>query len=60
MEESNGSLKAPKPKANGVNGHLNGKSHLNGHLNGHAVVPRRRTSQQGPGFVTRGFSIIAR
>ncbi|KAH8902456.1 hypothetical protein BR93DRAFT_887083 [Coniochaeta sp. PMI_546] len=62
MEESNGSLKASKAKgkANGVNGHLNGKSHLNGHINGHAVVPRRRTPQQGPGFVARGFSIIAR
>lgn len=60
MEESNGSLKTLKAKANGVNGHLNGKSHLNGHINGHAVVPRRRTSQQRPGFVARCFSIIAR
>ena len=61
MEESNGSFKTAKAKANGVmNGHLNGKPHLNGHINGHAVVPRRRTQKQGRSVVGRGFSVIAR
>jgi hypothetical protein len=60
MEEGNGSLIAVKAKANGVNGHMNGKSHLNGHINGHAVVPRRRRPAQGPGFVARVFSILVR
>lgn len=59
MEESNGSLKAPKGKASGGNG-PNGKSHLNGHINGHAVVPRRTRPAQGRGLISRGFSIVAR
>lgn len=60
MEGTNGSLKGPKAKANGVNAHINGKTHHNGHINTKAVVPRRRTTPQGPGLVARGFSIIAR
>ena len=60
MEESNGSLRGPKAKANGVTNQMNGKSHLNGHINGHAVVPRRRTPPKGRGFLARGSSIVAR
>lgn len=56
MEESNGSLKTLKPMAVCGNPLLP----LDEHINGHAVVPRRRKPAQGPSFVARGFSIVAR
>jgi hypothetical protein len=72
MANSNGSLKGLKAKANGLNGHVNGKAtelstSINGALNGinpnpnsHAMVPRRNSTRRQRGFVVRSFSIIAR
>lgn len=61
-----------KAKANGLNGHVNGRvtemsTHLDGALNGvkpnlnsHAVLPRRHTTRRQRGFVARSFNVIAR
>lgn len=72
MASSNGSMQGLKAKANGLNGHVNGRvtemsTHLDGALNGvkpnlnsHAVLPRRHTTRRQRGFVARSFNVIAR
>ncbi|KAK0726713.1 hypothetical protein B0T26DRAFT_845733 [Lasiosphaeria miniovina] len=53
MDDTNGSLKGPKPM-NGINGAIKST------LNGHPVGPKKRITPSRPGFLARSLSALAR